>query len=55
MAKRLFDEHKIRKTQNLDGAWSFKTDKNNEGIANKWYNGIKDAETALHSKKYIQK
>ena len=45
MSKRLFDEHRIRKTQSLDGAWKFKTDKDNEGIKGEWFNGIEGGVT----------
>lgn len=45
MAKRLFDEHRIRKTVSLDGAWKFKTDTENSGLESKWYLGLENAET----------
>ena len=43
--KRNFDEHVIRKTQSLDGAWRFSTDKNLVGEDEKWYLGIPSYET----------
>lgn len=45
MATRLFDEHRIRRTSCLDGAWSFKTDKENLGVSEAWFNGLRDSET----------
>ena len=45
MATRLFDEHRIRRTSCLDGAWSFKTDKENLGVSEAWFNGLRDPET----------
>lgn len=35
--KRLFDEHIIRKTRTLDGAWKFKTDELDVGLSEKWF------------------
>ena len=45
--KRLFDEHKIRKTVDLNGNWKFKLDPDNVGESEKWYNGLTDAETVI--------
>lgn len=42
---RLFDEHRLRKVQILDGAWKFTTDENNVGIKEKWYGGLPKGDT----------
>lgn len=34
---RLFKRYNLRKSTILDGVWQFKTDPNNEGLAQKWY------------------
>ena len=44
---RLFDQHKIRKTVDLNGNWKFKLDPDNIGIDNCWFNGLTDAETVI--------
>ena len=35
--KRLFDEHIVRNTRSLDGAWRIKRDDGNVGITEEWY------------------
>ena len=42
---RLFDEHIKRPTRSLDGAWKFKVDKENIGVSESWFLGLKEAET----------
>ena len=37
---RLFDEHALRRTQSLDGAWSFRKDPLDCGKRTAWYLGI---------------
>lgn len=43
---RLFDEHSAREVTPLDGIWKFKTDKENVGERDGWYNGLCDFEKA---------
>lgn len=43
--KRLFNEHEKRNVIDLNGAWKFKLDKEKEGEAKCWQNGLTDAET----------
>ena len=45
--RRLFDEHKTRKTVDLNGNWKFKLDPDNIGIDNCWFNGLTDAENVI--------
>ena len=42
---RLFDEHKIRHIQLLDGAWKFAVDPEGIGESDGWQNGIPSCET----------
>ena len=44
---RLFDEHIIRKTKSLDGAWRFAVDENNIGITDGWQNGLPNYDTVI--------
>ena len=41
---RLFTEHIKREVTNLDGVWNFKTDPNNLGKDEKWFEGINEPE-----------
>ena len=45
--RRLFDEHKIRKTVDLNGSWKFKLDPDNVGKEQGWFNGWSDGETVI--------
>jgi len=44
---RLFEEHIIRTSKSLDGAWKFRADMQNVGESEKWYNGIPDSATVI--------
>ena len=44
---RLFNEHLIRNVTSLSGAWNFKTDPDNNGLNEKWFNGLNDAHTVI--------
>ena len=44
---RLFEEHIIRTSKSLDGAWKFRIDPKNIGENEKWYDGIPDSETVI--------
>ncbi len=46
---RLYREHKIRKTECLDGAWNFVTDPSDIGISEGWYNGFSGKSTVVPS------
>lgn len=43
--KRLFDEHIVRNTRSLDGAWRIKRDDGNVGITEEWYKCALDGES----------
>lgn len=45
--KRLFDEHKKRRTQNLDGAWRFLIDRHGVGEEKGYKNGLPEGETVI--------
>ena len=45
--RRLFDEHKIRKTIDLNGKWKFKLDPDNIGREEGWWNSWSDGETVI--------
>ncbi len=42
---RLFDEHRIRKSESLDGAWNFNIDPQDVGKVENWQNGIPNGHT----------
>ncbi len=42
---RLFNEHRVRRSESLDGAWSFCTDKNDIGKTESWQRAIPSPET----------
>ena len=44
---RLFCEHKIREIQSLDGAWNFRTDPQNIGEANRFFDSFGECRTAI--------
>ena len=45
--KRLFEQHKIRKTVDLNGNWQFKIDPDNVGEKESWWTGLNDSETVI--------
>lgn len=45
--RRIFDEHVIRKTNSLDGAWRFSTDPDNTGVEKEWFKGLPSSETVI--------
>lgn len=45
--KRLFDEHKKRKTMSLDGAWKFLIDPHGVGDEKEYKNGLPEGETVI--------
>ena len=45
--KRLFNEHEIRSTHDLNGNWLFKIDSENVGIEQGWQNGLANAQTVI--------
>ena len=45
--KRLFDQHKVRKTVDLNGAWKFKLDPDNVGEKECWWTGLNESETVI--------
>ena len=45
--RRLFEQHKIRKTIDLNGNWKFKLDPDNVGKNEGWWNSWSDGETVI--------
>ena len=45
--KRLFEEHKVRKTTDLSGAWIFRIDPDAIGEENGWQNSLPDGDTVI--------
>ena len=45
--KRLFNEHIVRRTENLGGAWKFTLDPDKKGINEGWQNGLPSGETVI--------
>ena len=45
--KRLFEQHKVRKTVDLNGNWQFKIDPDNVGEKECWWTGLNGSETVI--------
>ncbi len=45
--KRLFNQHKVRKTVDLNGPWKFKLDPDNVGEKECWWTGLNESETVI--------
>ncbi len=42
---RLFNEHKVRRNESLDGAWNFCIDRDDAGKKDSWQNGLPNSDT----------
>ena len=45
--KRTFEQHKIRRVHDLNGAWKFKLDPDKVGAEQRWFDGMTDAENVI--------